>query len=205
MRNWKYILRLIGILSSGIILVIMTYQFKDSVFVFEIIAFGIITIIGFIFLIWSLLTDLKNYRIKHRIFYLFPIAAGLVFTLIIGVESWQINVNFDKPTLLKIHHDGDFYSCIIDFKSDGTFIFENSALGFSDYEYGTYNINADRITLSKSNLDNVIKTNHLEIRLKTSEYPKQKGFDKYIYQLNDKGEVIEHGQEFRVVIDNRNE
>lgn len=40
MKNWKYIIRVIGILTVGLLLIKMTYQFKYSTFMFDLIFFG---------------------------------------------------------------------------------------------------------------------------------------------------------------------
>ena len=115
----------------------------------------------------------------------------------------QINKNFDKPTLIRIYYDGDFNGTGIDFKTDGTYIFDNSAIGMSDYQYGTFTIKGNEITLDKSELDNVIKTNRLEIRPKTIEYSDRTEIENYVYQTDENAEILKSETEFRVVIDNR--
>jgi hypothetical protein len=203
MKNWKYILRIIGILSIGVLLVKMTYQFKYSTFIFDLIIFGILAIIGLFFLTWSIFSDLKQFRINRKIYRLIPITLGVIFTTVILIWNTQINSNFDKPTLIRIFYDGDFNGTGIDFKTDGTYIFDNSAIGMSDYQYGTYEIEGNEITLDKSELDNVIKTNRLEIRPKTIDYSDRTETDNYVYQVNKKGEVLKNKTEFRLVVDNR--
>ena len=203
MKNWKYILRLIGILAIGILLVKMTSQFKYSSFMFDLIFFGILVVIGLIFIIWSIFSDLKQFRIDKRIYNLIPIILGILFTTVIWIWNMQINKNFDKPTLIRIYYDGDFNGTGIDFKTDGTYIFDNSAIGMSDYQYGTFTIKGNEITLDKSELDNVIKTNRLEIRPKTIEYSDRTEIENYVYQTDENAEILKSETEFRVVIDNR--
>ena len=183
----------------------MTYQFKYSTFIFDLIIFGIIAIIGIIFLVWSLFTDLKQFRIHKKILFLIPIGLGIVFTVVIWVWNWQINSNFEKPTLIRVFYDGDYNGTGIDFKTDGTYIFDNSAIGMSDYQYGTYRISGNEIILDKSELDNVLKTNRLEIRPKTIDYSDRTETEKYVYQVNKNGEILKNETVFRVVIDNRKE
>lgn len=202
MKNWKYIFRVIGILTIGLLLIKMTYQFKYSTFLFDLIIFGILSIIGLIFLIWSLFTDLKNFRVKKKIFSLIPIGLVIVFTSIISIWNVQVNSNFDKPTLVRIFYDGDFNGTGIDFKTDGTYIFDNSAIGFSDFTYGEYEINGNVITLDRNSLDN-INTNRLEIRPKLIEYSDRTETEKYVYQIDENGNIIEKTTEFRLVVDNR--
>ena len=204
MKNWKYIIRIIGILTVGLLLVKLTYQFKYSSFMFDLIFFGGLTIIGLALLIWSLLTDLKHFRTEKKIISLIPIGLAVIFSTTIWVWNLQINSNFDKPTLVRIFYDGDFNGTGIDFKTDGTFIFDNSAIGLSDYIYGTYEINGNRIFLDKNHLDNVIVSNQLEIRPKTVEYSDRTETNKYVYQVDGNGNVLKNSTEFRLVVDNRN-
>jgi hypothetical protein len=134
-----------------------------------------------------------------------PIGLGIVFTIIIWKWNSQINEKFDKPTLVRIFYDGDFNGTGIDFKTDGTYIFDNSAIGLSNYLYGEYEISGNKIILDKSNLDNVVKTNRLEIRPKSIEYFDRTESEQYVFQINEIGNILENVTEFRVVVDNRNE
>jgi hypothetical protein len=202
MKNWKYIIRVIGILTVGLLLVKMTYQFKYSTFMFDLIFFGGLTIIGLVFLIWSLFTDLKHFRTEKKIISLIPIGLAIIFTTTIWIWNVRINSNFDKPTLVRIFYDGDFNGTGIDFKTDGTYIFDNSAIGFSDFTYGEYEINGNVITLDRNGLDN-INTNRLEIRPKLIEYSDRTETENYVYQIDENGNLIENTTEFRLVVDNR--
>jgi len=170
---------------------------------FDLIIFGGLAIIGLTFLIWSLFTDLKHFRTEKKIFSLIPIGLAIVFTTIIWILNVQINSNFDKPTLVRIFYDGDFNGTGIDFKTDGTYIFDNSAIGLSDYVYGKYEISGNKIVLDKMTLDNVVVTNQLEIRPKTIEYSDRTEVENYVYQVDKEGNVLKNETEFRLVIDNR--
>ncbi len=93
----------------------------------------------------------------------------LIFLACIAVAIFkadQVKDNFNKPTLLKVYYDGDYNGTAIDFKTDGTFIFDNNCIGFNWYMYGNYTITDNKIFLDKNNLDNVIVTNKLEIHEK---------------------------------------
>jgi len=199
MKNWKYITRVIGILIAGILLLRMSYQFKHSTFMFDRFFFGILTFVGASLLIWSITTDLKQFRNNGSIVKILPLILGMGFTTLIVIKNWQINTVFDKPTLIKIHYDGDFNGTGIDFKNDGTYIFDNSAIGLSDFIYGTYQINANYITLDKNELDNVVKSNLLKI-MPNSEGDK---IEDYVFQIDNTGNIMEDKTEFRVVVDNR--
>ena len=171
---------------------------------FDLIFFGGLTIIGLVFLIWSLFTDLKHFRTEKKTISLIPIGLAIIFTTTIWIWNVRINSNFDKPTLVRIFYDGDFNGTGIDFKTDGTYIFDNSAIGFSDFTYGEYEINGNVITLDRNGLDN-INTNRLEIRPKLIEYSDRTETEKYVYQIDENGNLIENTTEFRLVVDNRNE
>ena len=203
MKNRKYIIRVVGILTVGLLLVKMTYQFKYSTFIFDLIFFSGLVIIGLVFLIWSLFSDLKHFRAEKKIISLIPIGIAIVFTTTIWVWNTQINSNFDKPTLVRIFYDGGFNGTGIDFKKDGTYIIDNSAIGLSDFIYGTYEINGNRIILDKKALENVVVTNQLEIRPKIIEYSDRTETDNIVYQIDEEGNVIKNSTEFRLVIDNR--
>ena len=203
MKDWKYIIRIVGVLAAGIMLFKMTCQFEYSTFIFDLFFFDIIVLFGAAILIWSIMTDLKQFRIERRIIQLLPFFIGLSFTLLICLKTWQINSTFDKPTLLRVYYDGDFNGTRIDFKSDGTYIFDNSAIGLSDFSYGTYRIIDNQILLDKSELENVIKTNRLEIKPKTIEYSEGAKTEDYVFQINKEGNILENVTEFRVVVDNR--
>ena len=124
----------------------------------------------------------------------------IIFTFIIAIFHIRTQINFNKPTLLKVFYDGDFNGTGIDFKTDGTYIFDNSAIGISDYFYGTYKITNDRITMDKDQFDNLTNLKYLEIREGKTE---NNATDLYLYQIDSLGNLIDNSQEFRVTIDNR--
>lgn len=203
MKTRYYIVRLIGLIVIGFILIYKTYQFKYSSFFFDIIIFGVLSFLGFVLWIWSLYVDLKYYRkIKIKRF-LITSVSGVILISSVLILNWQINSIFNKPSLIKGFYDGDFNGTSIDFKFDSTYIFDNSAIGLSNYQHGTYKIVGNSITLDAKNIDNVIKTRHIEIKEK--ELADSSGFKKvnYLVQIDDVGNVLNDETEFRVIIDNR--
>lgn len=122
---------------------------------------------------------------------------GLIFGLYL-----KNNAVFNKQTLVRAYYGGYFNGTSIDFKTDGTYIFDNFAIGFSDYVHGNYKINGQLITLDKKEIDNVIKTDLLEIK-----DIKETGIDYlagvYLFQVEPNGKEIERASKFRIVIDNR--
>ena len=199
----KHIFRLIIILGIGIFLTYKIYQFRFSSFVFDYLIFLGIAIIGFVYWLWTVFRDFKKYKTKRQSKYLIGPFIGFILIIIIFGINWKNESNLNKPTLVRVFYDGDFNGTSIDFKTDGTYIFDNSAIGLSDYTYGTYKISGQKITLDKIEIDNVIKTNTLEFRNK-----EMNGTDKqenYLFQIEQNGKILKNETEFRVVIDNRTE
>jgi len=203
MKDWKYIVRIVGVLAAGILLLKMTYHLEYSTFMLDSFFFVIIVLFGVSILIWSIMTDLKQFRIDRRIIQLLPVVLGLGFPLFIYLKVLKINSTFDKPTLIRVYYDGDFNGTGIDFKIDRTYIFDNSVIGLSGFSYGTYRIIDNQIILDKSELENVIKTNRLEIKTKRIEYSAGAKTEDYLFQIDKEGKILENVTEFRVVIDNR--
>jgi len=202
MKNRNHILRIVITVFIGLLIIYKTYQFKYSDFVFDGIIYSVIAIIGLIIWVIILYKDWILFRKSKQANYLINGIIGGIFLITVFGINRIINKNFDKPTLLKVFYDGDYNGTGIDFKTDGTYIFDNFCLG-SNYEYGTYEINGNKITLDKYEIDNVIKTNQLEIRPKIIEYVDQTKTENYIYQVNEQGEILRNKIEFRIVIDNR--
>ena len=70
----------------------------------------------------------------------------------------------------------------------------------SDYYYGVYTIDGDKITLDKDTIDNLTDLKHLGIRDKNIVNSKS---ELYLFQLDNRGNVIQYSDEYRVIIDNR--
>ncbi|KXX69366.1 hypothetical protein [Flammeovirga sp. SJP92] len=153
---------------------------------------------------WSLFTDIKHFRSEKKIFLLLPVGLSIVFGSIVLIWNVQINTTFDKPTLVRIFYDGDYNGTGIDFKTDGSYIFNNSSLGLSEYRYGTYKINDNTIVIDKKNLEKVVLTNKLEIRTDTVAYLDHSVAHKYVYQIDKSGEILVNATIFRLIVDNRN-
>ncbi|MCL1938361.1 MAG: hypothetical protein FWF52_08210 [Candidatus Azobacteroides sp.] len=194
-------IRLILIFLVGVSLTYLTYKSKYQTFFFEdIIWTGLISIGLFIFL-WTIIKDIRQFN-KEKKFQNFSLTFFCILfisaTLILKIKN---NNNFNKPTLLKVFYNGDYNGTGIDFKADGTYIFDNSAIGVSEYFYGTYEMNGNKITMDKDTIDNITNLKYLEIRHKQSG-----GGEKvlYLYQVDSLGNLIERSNnEYRVIIDNR--
>ena len=204
MTNKKHIFRSIIITGIGIYLTYKIYQFRFSNFVFDYILFlGIVTI-GLLFWFWTIFKEYKKYKSTKKLKHLIGSFIGLIFLITIFGINWKNESDLNKPTLIRVYYDGDFNGTSIDFKKDGTYIFNNSAIGLSDYSYGTYEINGKRIVIDKNEIDNVIKSNFLEIKdIKEDKVDYLAG--KYLFQIEPSGAEIKRATKFRVVVDNRTE
>ena len=106
--------------------------------------------------------------------------------------------------MIRGYYDGDFNGSGIDFKKDGTYIFENHAMGFSDFIFGFYEIEENIITLDRNEIDNVIKTNKLEIKSYLIKYPEKDKNEKFLVQINENGNELKRESGLKIIIDNRN-
>lgn len=188
------------ILLIGGLLTYFAFQSQFKTFLFDsIIELGLI-LLGLSISIWTLVTDIKNYRTNRQLKTFALTILCLAFAFIIATFHIRTQINFNKPTLLKVLYDGDFNGTGIDFKTDGTYIFDNSAIGLNDYFYGIYKIVDNRITMDKDQSDNLTNLKYLEIREKKTE---NNTTDLYLYQIDSVGNLIGNSDEFRVTIDNR--
>lgn len=203
MKYKNQIIRLIIIVIIGVFLTYRIYQFRFSSFVFDLILVGGIAIIGFLYWLWTVYKDVKLYKIKKTKRFLIGPILGLFFIGVITGIIWKNESDLNKPTLIRVYYDGDFNGTGSDFKTDGTYIFNNSAIGLSDYTYGSYKIKGQKIKLDKKEIDNVIKSNILEFKVQKTN--KTTESVNYLVQIRDDGNKLENASEFRVIVDNRKE
>jgi len=195
-------IRLIIISAVGIIITLLTirFKYKNGIFDDEIyLAINVITIVLWIIFIFF---DIKQSLQKKDKKYFLLIFTGIMFLSLNVYLKLRIQSFFDKPTLLRVFYDGDFNGTGFDFKIDGTYIYDDWAVGFSDYKYGKYFISGDVIKLDEDLGDNIMTSKRLEIK-HTEKNDQEKFY--YLYQTDNKGEIIQDKTKFRVVIDNRNE
>ncbi len=193
-------IRLILILLIGGLLTHFVFQSQFKTFFFDsIIELGL-AIIGIIIFIWTITTDFKIYKVEKKIKnFALTILCLMISFLCMTFHILTIN-KFNKQTLLKVYYDGDINGTGIDFKTDGTYIFENSAMGLSDYFYGKYKIIENKITLDKDKFDNLTNLKYLEIRESKIE---NNPTELYLYQIDSLGNLFDNSDKFRVTIDNR--
>ena len=205
----KRILRTIPLTVLGTWFIYKLYKSSESDFIFDGFVFLFIGVAGLSFLLWTILKDKKEYKLTKKLVCYLPTLTGMIFILLILSLNFYQDRKMNSPTLLSAFYDGGFNGFSIDLKDDGNYVMANgSGLG-QYYLYGTYTILDSIITLDKSNIDNIIKTNRLAIS--TSQYflplDSTKLSDKpkanYITQIDKNGKEIEKEFRLRITKDNR--
>ena len=197
------IIRLILILLVGGYLTYLTYSFQFQTFFGDAVIWFLLIAVGVFIFLWTIFKDFKVYKIENHIQSFALTFLCLTFISTILILEFKIQRNFDKPTLLKVYYDGDYNGTAIDFKKDGTYIFENSAIGLNSYSYGTYEINRNKITLDRDQIDNLTNLKHLKIDEKQINYQDGTKKELYLFQVDTNDMVIESTTEYRITIDNR--
>lgn len=197
------IVRLILILLIGGYVTYLTYSFQFRTFFGDTVIWFLLLGIGILLFIWTLIKDFKLYKTEKRIQNYALTFLCLTFISTILILEFKIQRNFNKSTLIKVYYDGDYNGTAIDLKADGTYIFDNSAIGLSDFTYGTYKINGNKITLDRDKIDNLTGLKHLEIDEKEINYQNGMKKELYLFQVDSNGKRIDRATEYRVTIDNR--
>ena len=197
-------IRLISIILVGRLLTYLTFKSRYQIFCLEAVVWAFSICVGIILFLWSTVQDYKNYQSTKNLLSFLPTAIVVMLTLLILSVEYDIKADFEKPSLLAVYYDGDINGSGIDFKNDGTYIFQSSAVGLSNFKYGTYKIYGDKIVIDNNELDNVVTTNLLEVRLGHVEYADSTRSERFLYQLSNSGHILDEAIEFRVVVDNRN-
>jgi glucan phosphoethanolaminetransferase (alkaline phosphatase superfamily) len=197
------IFRLILILLVGGYLTYLTYSFQFRTFFGDAIIWLLLIGIGILLFIWTIIKDYQQFKAKKRVLNFTLTSLCLIFVFSILLLEFKIQRNFNKPTLIKVFYDGDYNGTSIDFKKDGTYIFDNSAIGLSDYTYGTYEINGNNIKLDRDQIDNLTNLKQLKIDEKEIDYKDGTKKELYLFQVDTNGNIIDRTTEYRVTIDNR--
>jgi hypothetical protein len=197
------ITRLILIFALGGYLTYLTYKSKYGVSIIDAIISGGLIFLGAILLLWTIFKDIKLYKEQKKIQSFALTSICLLFVSVIVVLQIKIHNDFNKPTLLKAYYNGDYNGTKIDFKTDGTYVFENYAIGLSDYYFGNYNIIGNKITLDRDTIDNLTNLRNLEVREKAVQFKAERKSMLYLFQVDVNGNIVNGSCEYRVVVDNR--
>lgn len=199
MIKTNYKIRLITFAVIGILITLFTFRFKYKNGIFDDEIYFVFIVIIIILWVVFIVFDFKQFRKKKNIKYFTTFLIGIAFLSLNIYVKQRIQFVLDKPTLLRVFYDGDFNGTGFDFKTDGTYIYDDWAIGFSDYKYGKYSISGNTITLDEYLGNEIVVSKRLEIKHAEIEELY------YLYQTDSKGEIFQNNTKFRVVIDNRNE
>lgn len=204
MKNPSFLIRLAGITLVGVFLLKETHDSRYTSSAFDIFFTGPATLVGIGLFIWSAFADLSKFRESDKGLYLLPVILSIGFAVSITAWERQIIAEFEKPSLMRVSYDGKLNGSSIDFKKDGSYIFEKYTIKHSDYLHGTFTIQNDLITLDKPQLDNVIKSNRLMLSIGTA-VPINSEPVFILNQVDAEGRVIPNTKKFKVVEDFRND
>ncbi len=196
------LVRAILLIIVSLVLIYLTFNFKNQTFFFDSIIWCFFLVLGIILFLWNFFLEMNSFFANKKIKNLALTISAIIVAILIVVLDNKIQSNFEKPSLLKVFYDGDFNGVGIDFKKDGTYIFDNSTIGLSDYSYVKYKINGNLITLDKSHFENIIHSKNLKIveQINFSDSSKEN----YLYKIDKNGEILKNEFSFRIVHDFRN-
>lgn len=177
-------------------------QFRSSFL--DALIWILLVFIGIPVFTWTILKDLEAYNKEKQIKNLSLTFISIAFIVSILALEVKTQRNFNKPTLIKVFFDGDINGVGIDFKKDGSYIFDNSAMGFSDYFYGKYEIQGNKISMDREQIENIENLQHLGIFNIEIEYQDGVKSEPYLFMIDKNGKKVDESFKFRVVIDNRN-
>ncbi|QNR23915.1 hypothetical protein [Croceimicrobium hydrocarbonivorans] len=201
-KERNQIIGLLVLIGLGSFLTYQWAQLKYSTFMLKTILLNALALVGIGFWIWSTIKGLSNYKRTRLKSHLIAPFIGLFFILLIVGINESIEAEFDKPTLIRAYYDGDYNGVHIDFKTDGTYIVDAHAIGLSEFKYGEYKQDGNRMILNGEEKDRSLESDLLEIRdIAEGEGDQLEGA--YIFQIDSKGEELDQAIRFRIVEDNR--
>ena len=183
-RNWL----IIPLLIIGFYYNFWVIQNADKEMVFQEFVYGGLILIFLILLGISLSKDILKYKEAKNWKSFFPTIIGMTILLSFLASSLVLKIRDNSPVIIQAGYDGGFNGAWFDFRKDGTYKFANSGGIGADFFRGKYTLSDTIITLDKTEIDNVIKTNKLAIR-------EIKNFDstkiKVIYQIDENHNIID--------------
>ncbi|MEM6297605.1 MAG: hypothetical protein AAF740_02845 [Bacteroidota bacterium] len=187
-----YQVRLFFIALAGIIVAELVAGMKyENNFLIEGGAI-LIGFIGIIIWLWSLVVDVEAMIHGASLVRLSPTACALSFAVLTYFVNYRNQIPFEKPTLLRYYYDGDYNGTALDFKDDGTYIFEDMAIGFVDYSFGTYEISGDTIKLKENPAPRLFKRTNFLIS------------DNCMKELSEDNQPLGEYCQYRIIEDHRN-
>lgn len=150
---------------------------------------------GFVFIglfIYNVFLDRKEFRVTKFKTSFAPTIVGSILLISFFIAQLLLHSRDNSKLIIQANNDGGFNDCGFEFREDGTYKFFNgSGLGV-DYYRGNYTIKDSIITLDKSGIDNVIKSNRLIIR----DLATYNSISKVIYQIDKDNKIIDNDLDF---------
>lgn len=145
---------------------------------------------------FTLKNDRKQFLYNKSKTEFIPTAICLTLVLTLIFTLTILNQRDKSPSILTcITENNDFNSASIDFREDGTYKMSISCLGEDNYR-GSYTLKDNIITLDKSTIENVIKTNTLLVSSNVADTAS--GIKNRVIQIDKNGREILNAIEFIV-------
>lgn len=194
-------IRLALVVVSGFACIMLAAQGRYSNGLGDTILSMFIGVPAIIIYLVTLVLDTRDYLKSRTKESLYPTLLGVLMIGLISIISVVSNWDKNKPTLLRVYYDGDYNGIGIDFKTDGTFVYDDWAIGISEYSYGTFTINGNKIEIDKI-ISPGLTGVHFELRDVEVGPSDSIHTAKYLFQVDATGKVVDNIN-FRVVEDNR--
>lgn len=191
--NFKF-WRLFLIVLVGLYIIYVIIRDSDTVSIFD----GLfIAGLGFVFIcvyLYNIFVDRKEFRVTNSKTSFLSTIIGTLLLVSFFITQIVLDSRDNSKLIIQANNDGGFNGCGFEFREDGSYKFFNgSGLGV-DYFRGTYTIKDSIITLDKSEIDNLIKSNRLVIRDITT----YNSISKVIYQIDSDNKIIDKDLDFIV-------
>lgn len=170
---------------------IAMYQFIKQADHWTILDVFIDIILGIVVLAvftWVIYKDLKEN--KHNTFK--SIRTPGIFIISFIIAGTILYLRDSSSVILTADSKDDLSGASIDFRKDGTYKLSSYSIFGADFFRGRYTIKDSIITLDRSEIDGVIKSNRLAIRTGNSEHDEKKE----IYQLDVESNVLTNASVF---------
>lgn len=190
-------LRLLIVSIFSIILITRQRGYWQGSFAFDteldIICWGIVGL----FSIWPVFQQFLKTGTLDNLSQASKISLGVLVATILAVSGMSINRQqyFNQKSILKIAKGADFNGVSMDFKADGTYIFNSYSIG-ANYLYGSYTIRENHIHLQP---DETTKSPISERLLITAGG----NGEKMVVEVDEMGVELERGTRFQVTKDNQ--
>ena len=190
------IFRIVLVSVTGLFI---SYQFIkriDHTFIFDFIPEIFFGILGLWVFVWAFFRDKKAFSKSRNSFdFLSTFVGGILLTGLL-TTLYILNQRDNSPSkLFCVTKIIDFNGVSIDFREDGTYLLQNGTVYGGDDYRGDYTREGSIITLDKSDIGDIIKSN----RLMVVEETKDSQFSpKEVYQIDSTGQIIDGAEDFIV-------